>query len=103
MNQYHIMERQPPKIFININCSGCNKKFSLQKSQYTWKKKNGQKKFYCSRSCSGLYYNGHKKSDYYKIILKEYNAGKTGYRISKDHNILKATVYYHLNKIKEQL
>jgi len=88
---------------IEFKCC-CGKKKKMRKSSYVWRKKKGQKDFYCSREC--MYKDKKKKSviisekikkDIDKLILKELNDGLSGYQIAKKYNLNRATVYNHIN------
>jgi len=40
-----------PRPRIDINCSGCGKKYSINKSSFESKSRAGQEKFYCNKRC----------------------------------------------------
>ncbi len=87
---------------IEFKCQVCGEKKKIRKKFYAWRKKKGQKYFYCSRKCfSGdlkkrIYPKFRKDID--KLILEELKKGNSGYKIAKKYNFNRATVYNHINK-----
>jgi hypothetical protein len=58
--EHHI---HPEKQWLNLICAFCKKKFKLERRNFVFKSKNGQKDFYCSRTCmAGHFGNGRKKT-----------------------------------------
>jgi len=51
-NEHVRNHRLGTKKFIKLRCSNCNKEFIRAFNQVTTKIKNGQKDFYCNRSCA---------------------------------------------------
>jgi hypothetical protein len=40
---------------LNLNCSNCKKEFYIKRHLYKHRIKKGQKEFFCSKKCIGLY------------------------------------------------
>lgn len=90
--------------YIEIKCSFCRELIKIRKASYKWKKKK-QKKFYCSKSCAwyGIAKGRFGKcvSDYRKNVENGIKKGWSGYRISKEYNMNKGTVYNYLKRLKK--
>ena len=52
---YHSKLHSPIIKPITLNCSNCKKEFEIKRHFYNYKLKCGQKEFFCSRRCIGLY------------------------------------------------
>jgi len=100
--KYHAQIKSLTTERIKIKCPECNKYIIISKKYYYWKKKNGQKNFYCSNICKGLSANlpHNINPEIMDIILNEYMNGKTGYAISKEYGFLNKTVYNYINRFK---
>ena len=88
-----------------LNCSFCGKEFYLQNSQHYHKLKNGQRKFYCSRSCMG--FGSWRAKENSKVVdmdilKKEIIQNRSGYAISKKYGWNKRTVYHAIKRLKER-
>lgn len=85
------------KTRIKIPCDRCGKILKMRKKLYLWKKKHHHNKIYCSNKCSGL---DQLPKNLDKLILSEFKKGKTLYKIAKDNNLNRKTVYTHGKKLK---
>lgn len=83
---------------LKLTCPECKKNFLARERFYKWKKKAGQKNFFCSISCSARFQKQTSKKR--KIILRGLANGWTGYKIAKEFNIDRRSVYLHIKQIK---
>jgi len=86
-----------------LTCPNCHKTFQRPTVRVIWKRKHGQKNFYCSRPCIGEG-GGPPKSKpnqkYSDLVRQGLSEGLSGYQISKKYGINKKTVYNHINRMK---
>ena len=92
-----------PKKMVSLVCAECGVVFEMRESQYKYKIKTGQTKFYHNKSCPGKHKTPPNNKKYVcdidKIILSGLYNRKTGYKISIENNLNRQTVYNHIRKI----
>ena len=82
---------------VEISCAFCNKKIVMRKKRYENRKKHGQKSFLCSRLCTHKHNQPNKGTSKYKQIIEEGLSNDwSGYKISKEYNLNRQTVYNYL-------
>ncbi len=103
---HSILHGEGKKIRKKLKCPTCEKEIEIKMNFYRHKKKNGQKNFFCSRSCSALYnrsrtFGGGVSPDkkITKLVSRELKAGLTGYAIAKKHSLNNKTVYNYIDRI----
>jgi hypothetical protein len=85
----------PPAKMVKLKCNSCKKSYDMREKLYVWKKKNGQKYFFCSHKCSCIEIKYLELNNRISNLLKN---GMTGYEISQKLGIPKVTIYYRIKK-----
>ncbi|KKM83877.1 hypothetical protein LCGC14_1304860 [marine sediment metagenome] len=90
-------------IRVNVKCT-CGDIFNIREKEYLYKKKiNKCKKIFCSRVCLFKYGNKRGGVSFLKnkrMVERGLKLRHSGYRIAKDNNMNRMTVYNHIKKIK---
>ncbi len=83
-----------------LKCPTCENEFIIKMAQYKYKSKT-QNNFYCSRECMKIgFKKGRGKNNNYLEIIKKYNKkGWSGYKIAKEFNLNRKTVYNYLKEL----
>lgn len=88
---------------VEIQCDWCEGSRKVRKSLYEYRTREGQSEWFCSKSCQSKYTSdppeGANELDIDELIRKELDNGLTGYKIAKKHDLVKKTVYNHINKM----
>jgi len=103
--QSHGKHHARPKVMVTMNCSYCKKFINLRKSYVDYKRKNGQREFFCNKICSGKTRSPPNNNNTYdvgdsviNIIINEISNGLNGCQIAKKYNISKSTIYFLMRK-----
>ena len=93
---------------ILIKCYVCEKDITLRKKLFEYRKSKGQKRFVCSKKCTGQITKAWiprstpmKTTEEIADILHLYKKGHTGYRISQILHINKTTVYTYIKQYEK--
>lgn len=87
---------------VKLKCNNCEKEFDLPLRYFKYKrKKHNQNNFYCSKICCKTTQKKERtviNPTLMELLKEELKKGKSGYKIAKEYNLNKRTVYWNIKK-----